>query len=218
MKICCWKQRRKIYTRSFFLNSEPSSDIAKVERVFEEITIVWRNPLYGVRKHDFKLKHSFIFSDSLIPGLRLFYFHIKYRKKLYEKKFINFEFRYLPLCGLIWWIWEWTYSSWCSLWTHTNHKTRYHSAYIVLAYLFCSYNIHKRVENGYCVGERFYMINLKDGSFCVLLVEVCFFLRDFSCIYQSVLIEIDKIWFFTGCVVLLLIKKNTITYPNTVIS
>ena len=67
-------------------------------------------------------------------------------------------------------------------------STRYHSAYIGMAYLLCSYNIHKRVENGYCVWERFHMINLKDGSFCVFLVEVYFFLRDFSCIYQSVLI------------------------------
>ena len=87
-----------------------------------------------------------------------------------------------------------------------------------MAYLFCSYNIHKRVENGYCVWERFHMINLKDGSFCVLLVEVYIFLRDFSCIYQSVLIEIDIVCFFTGGVVVLVIKKNTTTYPNTVIA
>ena len=73
------KAKEKNIYKKFLSNTEPSSDIAKVEHVFEEITIVWRNPLYGVRKHDFKLKHSFIFSDSLIPGLSFFYFHIKYR-------------------------------------------------------------------------------------------------------------------------------------------
>ena len=42
----------------------------------------------------------------------------------FKKKIFDFDFgyRYLPLCGLLWWMWEWTYSFRCPQRTHTNHK------------------------------------------------------------------------------------------------